>query len=265
MLKEQKGKTCPTKVERKPLILKAVTMIYPAIGWFKIAECDDKRAITVADIAEWTWLNRCPWPDLVNLDRGKEFAGIDFKDMIKSSCGVKTKFATTRNPQANAITERSHQVLANLCRTFELEDNCMDETDPWAGILSAAAFAMRSTFHTTLNATPGQLVFGRDMILNITYQADWQAIRQRKQSVIKKNNEKENSKRIPHVCGVGDKFLLEKDANKHKLDDEGPCDAIAANDNGALKHKKGTVIDDANVGCCIPHCEKESTAQWVAT
>ena len=240
-------------------------MIDPATGWFEIAECNDKRSVSIADIAERTWLNRHPWPDLVNLDRGKEFVGIDFKDMIKSSYGVKTKFMTTRNPQANAIVERLHQVLANSCRTFESEDNCMDETDPWAGISSAAAFAMRSTFHTTLNATPGQLVFGWDMILNLTCKADWQAIRQHKQSVTNKNNMKENCKRVPHAHGVGDKFLLEKDANKHELDNEGPCDAMAANDNGAPKHKKGTVIDDVNIRRCIPHHEKESATQQVVT
>ena len=50
MLKEQKGKKHPMKKECKPLILKAVTMIDPATGWFKIAECDDKCAVTVADI-----------------------------------------------------------------------------------------------------------------------------------------------------------------------------------------------------------------------
>ena len=69
---------------------------------------------------------------------------------------------------------------------------------------------------------------------------------------------KENRKRIPHVCGVGDKFLLEKDANKCELNNEGSCDATAVNENGTLRCKKGTVIDDANVRCCAPHCERES-------
>ena len=42
----------PKKIERKPLILKAVTMIDPATGWFEIAKHDDKCAITVANITE---------------------------------------------------------------------------------------------------------------------------------------------------------------------------------------------------------------------
>jgi hypothetical protein len=37
---------------QKDLIYKCVTMIDPATGWFKIHQYDDKRAITVANIAE---------------------------------------------------------------------------------------------------------------------------------------------------------------------------------------------------------------------
>ena len=74
-----------------------------------------------------------------------------------------------RNPQANAIVERIHQVIGNMIRTFELEENYLDEEGPWKGILSATAFAVRSTVHTTLKKTPGQLVFGRDLVFNMKH------------------------------------------------------------------------------------------------
>ena len=64
-----------------------------------------------------------------------------------------------------------------MVRTFELEDTYMDEEDPWSGILAATAFAVHSTYHTTLQATPGQLVFGRDMIFNIKHITDWELIK----------------------------------------------------------------------------------------
>ena len=64
-----------------------------------------------------------------------------------------------------------------MIRTFELENIELDEDDPFAGLVSAVGFAVRSTYHTTLQATPGQLVFGRDMILPIQYVADWQHIK----------------------------------------------------------------------------------------
>ena len=94
-----------------------------------------------------------------------------------------------QNPQANAIVEHMHQMLRNLIRSFKLQDNpYLDLDDPWLGILAAALFAMRSTYHTTLRAMPGQLIFGRDMIFNRQYLADWTAIKACKQQLICKNN-----------------------------------------------------------------------------
>ena len=57
--------------------------------------------------------------------------------------------STTANPQSNAVLERIHLVLANMIRTFELEDSDVTE-NPWKGILAATAFAIRATVHTTL-------------------------------------------------------------------------------------------------------------------
>ena len=68
--------------------------------------------------------------------------------MIKNDYGIKRKPITVRNPQANAIVERVHQVLGNMVRTFELEDHYLDAKDPWKGIISAVSFAIRSTIHT---------------------------------------------------------------------------------------------------------------------
>jgi hypothetical protein len=64
----------------------------------------------------------------------------------------------------------------------------MTTKDSWNGILSATMFALRATYHTTLDATPMQLVFGRDAILNIKFEADCQYIKRRKQKLIHKNN-----------------------------------------------------------------------------
>ena len=50
---------------------------------------------------------------------------------------------------------------------FELEELELDEEHLFYEFLNAAARALRSTYRTVLNATPGQLVFGRDMLLPI--------------------------------------------------------------------------------------------------
>ena len=163
----------PYKIERigqEDLELKAVTMIDPATSWFEIVQYDDKKSMTVANIVENTWLTRYPRPDICTMDRGSEFIGHAFKkELMQNEYGVVVKFATTANPQANSVIECIHQVLGNMLRTFKLETNYLDTDDPWAGILAATAFAIRNTYHTTLKATPGQLVFGRDLIFNTKY------------------------------------------------------------------------------------------------
>lgn len=87
--------------------------------------------------------------------------------------------------------ERIHQVIANIIRTFELKTNYLDEDNPWKGVLSATKFAVRSAYHTMLKKTPGQLVFGRDMVFNLSHVANWELICQNKQKLIDKNNKLE--------------------------------------------------------------------------
>jgi hypothetical protein len=229
--------------------LKCVTMIDPATGWFEIKQYDDKKSITVANIVEQEWLARYPKPSLITLDRGSEFIGEDFRDMVENDYGIKRKVISTRNPQANAIVERAHQTLGNLIRSMELQDNpYFDPDDPWSGILAAASFAMRATYHTTLQATPGQLVFGRDMILNTQYLADWTAIKTRKQDLIRKNNLIENAKRIPHRYQVGDQVMLEHHrANKYEQPYKGPFTITKVNNNGTVRLRMGAVTDTVNI------------------
>ena len=229
----------PYKINRvgkkDPLICKAVTMIDPATGWFKIHQYDDKKSITIANIAEQEWFSRYPWPTQITVDRGSEFMGKDFQNMVKNNYGIKRKPITVRNPQANAIVERVHQVLGNMVRTFDLENNYLDEDNPFKGILSAAAFAIRSTYHTTLQKSPGQLVFGRDMIFNVQHQANWEYIKQRKQKLINLNNQKENSKRTKHDYKVGDQVLLRRGTeNKYEVPYSGPYPILQVNDNGTV-------------------------------
>jgi hypothetical protein len=79
--------------------------------------------------------------------------------------------------------------------------------------------AIRSTYHTTLQATPCQLVFGRDMIHHIAFRANWDQIQKRKQDIINKSNQKENKKKslIPYEYKVGDQVLVETPRIPKKL------------------------------------------------
>ena len=102
----------------------------------------------------------------------------EFAKMCRDDYSLKCKPITTRNPQSNAIIERIHQTIGNIIRTFDVQS--MDEIDAWAGILAATMFAVRATYHTTLQASPMQLVFGREAILNVKHVTNWEHIQQRK-------------------------------------------------------------------------------------
>src|SRR5687768_4993184 len=94
--------------------------------------------------------------------------------------GIKKKPTTVRNPQANAIVKQTHQVLTNMIWTFKPDTDYLPVDNPWKGVLSETAFAMRSTYHTMLKKTLGQLVFGRDMFFNIQHVESWELICQDK-------------------------------------------------------------------------------------
>ena len=71
---------------------------------------------------------------------------------------IKPTPTSVKNPQANAILERVHQVLGDMLCTKELQKHTFDEIDPWSEILASVAWAIRSTHHTILQASPAQLI-----------------------------------------------------------------------------------------------------------
>jgi transposase InsO family protein len=99
------------------------------------------------------WLCRYPRPIQEAFDNGSECKSV-FKE-ICDNLGIKCIPTTSYNPQGNSITERIHQVMGNMLRAFELEERELDPDDPWNELLHACAFGIRSTFHTTLQASPG--------------------------------------------------------------------------------------------------------------
>ena len=108
--------------------------------------------------------------------------------------------------------------------------------------------------HTT-QATPMQLVFGRDAIINTKFIADWDYIRQRKQNIIHNNNERENAKRIPHTYQIGDKIMLKK-YNQHKYggpEYEGPYAITTVNDNSTVRIQRRKFYDVVNIRNIKPY------------
>ena len=78
------------KRKGKPnLTCKCVTMIDPATGWFEIKEFKEEKYMqNIANIVEQEWLTRYPWPTQVIHDRGSEFIGSFFREMLVNDYGI---------------------------------------------------------------------------------------------------------------------------------------------------------------------------------
>jgi hypothetical protein len=124
----------------------------------------------------------------------------------------------------------------------------LDATYQWQGILAAIRRAVNASLHSTNKATPSQLVFGRDAILNVSFEANWQYLKERKQKLILHNNQRENSKRIPHTYAVNDMVMIKQGrTRKHgNTKYEGPFRIVQVNDNGTVK-----LVKDANDGGAV--------------
>jgi len=110
------------------------------------------------------------------VDKGREFTR-EVSKTLQNKCGIKLKIITSRNPQSNSMIERCHKTLHNMIRSAQIKDKRdLDSLLGFKGVLAACRKAMNSTVHTTARAMPAQLVFGRDAMLNATFQADWQFI-----------------------------------------------------------------------------------------
>jgi hypothetical protein len=139
-----------------------------------------------------------------------------------------------------------------------MQNKTLNEEDPWYSFLAATAWAIRSTYHTTLRATLTQLVFGCDMILNIKFKADWAIINAQKQSRTEKDTRNKNAKRIPHQYKVGDMVLVDVAGIRQKLDAprHGPYKITDTFTNGTVRIQRGIVDDRINICSVTPFTER---------
>jgi hypothetical protein len=70
--------------------------------------------------------------------------------------------------------------------------------------LDNAAWAICSTYHTVLKASPGAAIFGHVMLFDILFVADWRKIGEQRQSLTNRGNQQEKAKQIDYDYKVGD-------------------------------------------------------------
>ena len=142
-------------------------------------------------------------------DNGSEFK-LNF-EYLCDSYGIKCKPTTIKNPQANAILERVHQVLGQMLRTAEIDMADSVTPDDVNVFLDNAAWAICSTYHTVLKASPGAAIFGRDMLFDVPFIADWNKIGDYRQCQTNLCAEHENKRRVDYDYKIGDRVLVIQD------------------------------------------------------
>ena len=63
------------------------------------------------------------------------------------------------NPQTKKILEQIPQVISNLVNMFNFQHNRLDEDYPWAGIIAANYFVVKSTYRNTFKNNSVQISF----------------------------------------------------------------------------------------------------------
>jgi hypothetical protein len=137
-----------------------------------------------------------------------------------------------------------------MLRTSELDMAEMVKASDRDIYLSDAAWAIRSTYHTVLKASPGAAIFGHDMLFNIPFIADWQNIGERRQRLTDLNNAHENKGRIDYDYKVGQKVLLRKEGilrNAESIWHKRLRLITTVHTNGTITVQCGNKIDRINI------------------
>ena len=228
-----------------------LTMIDPASSWPEIAVLPggDIDSALMSKLFNIHWLTRYPRPQRVQFDNGSEFK-LHFKALCKEY-GIKGRPTSSKNPQANSIVERLNGKINSMVRALNLDAQNLDLNDPFSEIVANCTWALRASYHSTLQASPGQTVFGRDMLFDLTFNTKWDNIQENKQQKINYRNIRENLRRIPFDYQIGDKVVIHKDhkalIRKAVYVNDGPFVITQVFTNGTVRIQKGRVNERINI------------------
>jgi hypothetical protein len=262
-------------------------MIDPASSWFEIVELPittdavipldkkgqkgtkthnntklpyfDKSSAMISTLVKKTWVSRYPHCQYINYDNGSEFK-LHFEALYESF-GIKRKPTSVKNPQANAILERVHQMISSMLHTAEIDMATSVEPSDIDAFITNAAWAIRSTYHTVLKASPGAAIFGRDMLFDIPFLADWNKIGEHRQRQTDRNTERENCSRRVWDHKVGDQVLLRKDGILRKGEsryESDPWTITSVHTNGTIRVQRGTKSEQLNIRRVTPFLNNQT-------
>jgi hypothetical protein len=137
-----------------------------------------------------------------------------------------------------------------MLRTSELNMAELVKTSDIDVFLSDAAWAVNSTYHTVLKASPGAAIFGQNMLFDIPFIADWQNVGKFRQRLTDLSNPRENKGRIDYDYEVGQKVLLWKEGILRNAESRWhikPWLITTVHTNGTITVQRGTKVERMNI------------------
>ncbi|MCO5593825.1 hypothetical protein L7F22_047843 [Adiantum nelumboides] len=132
----------------------------------KWAEATTSARITAKEVAKFVYESICckfGVPLEILSDRGPGFRG-DLVGELMKKLGIERRHSTPYYPQCNGLVEK---VNGKICKIITKQ---VSKPKDWDKHLSAALWAYKTSFRTSLGYTPYHLVFGKEAILSIEVQ-----------------------------------------------------------------------------------------------
>jgi len=130
---------------------------------------------------------------------------------------------------------------------FDVQDTVT--TKDVAEFITSAALAICSTYHMALGCTPGQAIFGGDMICNI---ADWKKVLEHRQILLDQNNVQENKNRIDFDNTLGQQVLLIKEGIQAESRHQGPFVITKLHCYGTVRIQFRNISEQINIKSSHP-------------
>jgi hypothetical protein len=126
-------------------------------------------------------------------------------------CVIHTALSISRpvsRTHKKKLLECMHAVVMNMLRTTDIDMVNSVKPSDINVFLPYKAWAICSTYHTVLNASPGAVILRRDMLFGIPFIVDWKKIGEHRQQLTNPNTACENEGRIDYDHQVSQKVLV---------------------------------------------------------